>query len=166
MTEQIWKRYLPDQKVMQALAFEAGKFVPFQSQWSLGPGTTTVYSVTGAGLLDLAVASGSSSSNGASMKIVVDGVVMVQTPMTTSYAVGVLTEGAWALANGSTPSTLMRANGSYPIVMPSGTYVPGLSTSAQGVLFINRPIKFNKSLEIIVGMGADGYYRIQGGLFL
>lgn len=165
MTEQIWKRYLPDQKVMQALAFEAGKFIPFQRTDGLGPTNgTTVYSVTGAGMLDLAIASG--GGTGASIRIIVDGETLVQSPNTTSYAVGVLPIGEWTVPPNSIAATLLRGGGTAHVSTPLGTYVPGITTSSMGVLWIARPIKFNKSLQIIVGAPNGGDYRIQGGLFI
>ncbi|HBJ00043.1 MAG TPA: hypothetical protein DDY89_02535 [Lysinibacillus sp.] len=145
--------------------FEANKFVPFQIQSNLGASSgTVVYSVTGSGLLDLALAVASSNPNTASIRVIVDGVVMVQAPPTTAYAVGVVPIGDWAGA--STPFVHITRNGLSSVITPSGTYTPGVTTSSMGVLWINRPIKFNKSLEISVGMSNDGYYRIQRGLFI
>lgn len=150
--------------------FEAGKFVPFQINSNLGVSNgTVVYSVTGSGLLDLALAVASSNPYSASIRVIVDGVVMVQAPPTQApptqaYAVGVVPIGDWAGA--STPFVHITRNGLSSVITPTGTYTPGLTSSSMGVLWINRPIKFNKSLEIIVGMNNDGYYRIQGGLFI
>ncbi|WP_025114175.1 hypothetical protein [Lysinibacillus fusiformis] len=145
--------------------FEAGKFVPFQITSNLGmTNGTVVYSVTGSGLLDLALAVASTNPYNASIRVTVDSVVMVQAPPTQAAAIGVLPTGDWS-GTGS-PLVHITRNGASSALIAQGTYTPGLTTSSMGVLWINRPIKFNKSLEISVGMSNDGYYRIQGGLFI
>ncbi|GEC84683.1 hypothetical protein LSP03_44260 [Lysinibacillus sphaericus] len=148
--------------------FEVGKLLPFQiAQYVQGIGDLkwiSVYKVSGAGLLDLAI---SYSSFGSGISIVVDGVTLVKTPNLLPSAQGVSPSGEYLSPSGTSMVTHINSSSLAAVVTNSGTYAPDTS-SGIGMLWINRPIKFKNSLEIFV-TGATSQqvsYRIQGGIFV
>ncbi|AVK95619.1 hypothetical protein FCT18_21270 [Lysinibacillus sphaericus] len=148
--------------------FEVGKLLPFQiAQYVQGIGDLkwiSVYKVSGAGLLDLAI---SYSSFGSGISIVVDGVTLVKTPNLLPSAQGVSPSGEYLSPSGTSMVTHINSSTTVTVVTNSGTYAPD-TPSGTGMLWINRPIKFKNSLEIFV-TGATSQqvgYRIQGGIFV
>ncbi|MED4546185.1 hypothetical protein [Lysinibacillus sphaericus] len=148
--------------------FEVGKLLPFQiAQNVQGIGDLkwiSVYRVTGAGLLDLAI---SHTSYGSGISIVVDGVTLVKTPALLPSVQGVSPSGEYLTPSGTSMVTHISGANLATAVTNVGTYAPDTS-SGIGMLWINRPIKFKNSLEIFV-TGATGQqvsYRIQGGIFV
>lgn len=144
--------------------FEANKLLPFQITGAIGTTNwASIYKVTGSGLLDLAIAIG--STGGAGIRVVVDGVTFVETPPQTQYTSGVSPSGEYS-GGGGVPVTLMYGTRSSTVGTPTGTYVPGATTASAGMLWISRPIKFNNSLEVFITTGSSAEYRIQGGIFV
>ncbi|AVK98831.1 hypothetical protein FCT18_14820 [Lysinibacillus sphaericus] len=148
--------------------FEVGKLLPFQiAQYVQGIGDLkwiSVYKVSGAGLLDLAI---SYTSYGSGISIVVDGVTLVKTPALLPSVQGVSPSGEYLSPSGTSMVTHINSSSLAAVVTNSGTYAPDTS-SGIGMLWINRPIKFKNSLEIFV-TGATSQqvsYRIQGGIFV
>lgn len=148
--------------------FEVGKLLPVQiAQNVQGMGDLkwiSVYKVNGAGLLDLAIAY---TTYGSGISVVVDGVTLVKTTALLPSVQGVSPSGEYLSPSGTAIVTHTNNNNLAAVQTASGAYAPD-TVSGTGMLWINRPIKFKNSLEILVVGAANQSisYRIQGGIFV